>query len=97
MAVVGCGDADGIDAVNQELLDGIGLAKAGKFGAGGAPVTFRTASRPRGDRGEHDFNLANSAAVKTLAAQTFEERPVGLLEDHSHPDHADAQSICRWR
>ena len=93
MAIVGRGDADGIDARRDELLDGIRFRHSSERVARRIRelllVSLRPAAGAAGNRGQLDFDQAEVAAMKqTVAMEPLEHRPIGLVEDHAQADHA---------
>src|SRR5262245_42754444 len=91
MSVIRSGDADDIDAVAQELRNGIRSGEGGEGAETGAVLLTEAVSAgagAAGDSGKVDLDGTEFAPVERLAAQLLEDRAIGVVEDHAESDHA---------
>ena len=97
VAIVRRGDADDIDLLGEQVVDGV---RAGTIDEGGEtiaarlPILFATFPSAAGDGGEFHVDIANVGAIEALGVQLLEDGAIGFVEDHAEADHADAEMIA---
>src|SRR5207244_4372594 len=96
VAVIGGGNADGIDAVGEQRVESVGPREAGEIGNApprGSFVTLGARPGPAGDGGQLDIDQAEVAAIESLGMQLLEQRAIGLVKDHAQADHAGPELV----